>query len=129
MMLPINFDDLKGLQDLPLYSYCTMYRRIRAGKQKAERRKDGIAGCLRTVRGGSSRQMLANSDQGTTPMRLITPREYARLQGFPEHYPLPLQPNQALTGFDDTVCVPVILWIAENILNPVAALSRLYSRI
>lgn len=118
MMSPINLDYLKGLQDLPLYSYCTMYRRVRAGKQKAELRKDGIAGCLRTARGGSSRQMLVRVGQGTTRMRLMTPREYARLQGVPDHYPLPSQPNQALTGFGDAVCVPVIVWIAENILNP-----------
>jgi DNA (cytosine-5)-methyltransferase 1 len=27
--------------------------------------------------------------------------------------------NQALFGFGDAVCVPVIEWIAENYLNPV----------
>jgi DNA (cytosine-5)-methyltransferase 1 len=51
-------------------------------------------------------------------MRLMTPREYARLQGVPDNYPIPSQINQALTGFGDAVCVPVIVWIAENILNP-----------
>ncbi|MBF2005480.1 MAG: DNA (cytosine-5-)-methyltransferase [Chlorogloeopsis fritschii C42_A2020_084] len=118
MMSPVNLNYLKGLQDLPLYSYCTMYRRIREGKQKAELRKDGIAGCLRTARGGSSRQMLIRVGQGTIRMRLMTPREYARLQGVPDNYPIPSQINQALTGFGDAVCVPVIVWIAENILNP-----------
>ena len=27
--------------------------------------------------------------------------------------------NQALFGFGDAVCVPVIEWIAQNYLNPV----------
>ena len=118
MMTPVNLDYLKDLQNLPCCSYCTMYRRIRDGQQRAELRKDGIAGCLRTASGGSSRQMLVRVRQGTIRMRLMTPREYARLQGVPEHYPIPAQVNQALTGFGDAVCVPVIVWIAENILPP-----------
>jgi DNA (cytosine-5)-methyltransferase 1 len=120
MMSPLNLTYLKQLQDLSKYSYCSMYRRIRGGEQKAELRKDSLAGCLRTARGGSSRQMLVRVGQGTVKMRLMTPREYARLQGVSDDYPLPLQINQALTGFGDAVCVPVIVWIAENILNPLA---------
>ncbi|MEH2467982.1 DNA cytosine methyltransferase [Nostoc sp.] len=117
MMSPVNLAYLKECQDLPYYSYCTMYRRVREGKQRAELRKDGIAGCLRTARGGSSRQILVRVGQGIIRMRLMTPREYARLQGVPDNYPIPSQINQALTGFGDAVCVPVIAWIAENILN------------
>jgi DNA (cytosine-5)-methyltransferase 1 len=101
-----------------------MYRRVRGGQQKAELRKDGLAGCLRTARGGSSRQMLVRVGQRTIKMRLMTPREYARLQGVPDDYPLPLQNNQALTGFGDAVCVPVIVWIAKNILNPLVKSLR-----
>jgi DNA (cytosine-5)-methyltransferase 1 len=124
MMSPVNLTHLKELRDLSKYSYCPMYRRVRSGAQKAELRKDGLAGCLRTARGGSSRQMLVRAGQRTIKMRLMTPREYARLQGVPEDYPLPLQVNQALTGFGDAVCVPVIVWIAENILNPLAKSFR-----
>jgi DNA (cytosine-5)-methyltransferase 1 len=118
MMSFINLEYLKHLKSLSSYSYCTMYRRVREGHQRAELRKDGIAGCLRTVRGGSSRQMLVRVGQETIRMRIMTPREYARLQGVPEAYPLPSQINQALTGFGDAVCVPVITWIAEAVLNP-----------
>jgi DNA (cytosine-5)-methyltransferase 1 len=118
MMSSVNLNYLKKLQDLPFYSYCTMYRRVREGNQRAEIRKDGIAGCLRTARGGSSRQMLVKVGQGTIGMRLMTPREYARLQGVPDNYPIPSQINRALTGFGDAVCVPAVNWIAENILNP-----------
>jgi DNA (cytosine-5)-methyltransferase 1 len=122
MMSAINLHYLKDLQNLPYYSYCTMYRRVREGRQRAELRKDGIAGCLRTVRGGCSRQMLVRAGAGMIRMRLMTPREYARLQGVPDDYPTPLQVNQALTGFGDAVCVPVVAWIAENILNSLVTL-------
>lgn len=118
MMSPVNLNYAKKLQILPFYSYCTMYRRMREGKQKAELRKDGIAGCLRTAKGGSSRQMLVKVGRGNIRMRLMTPREYARLQGVPDNYPIPSQIDRALTGFGDAVCVPAIVWIAKNILNP-----------
>lgn len=120
MMSPVNIAYLNRLQDLSTYAYCTMYRRVREGRQRAELRKDGLAGCLRTATGGSSRQMLVRAGKGRIRMRLMTPREYARLQGVPDNYPIPLQINQALTGFGDAVCVPVITWIAKNILNPLA---------
>ena len=118
MMSPLNLAYLKELQVSSSYSYCSMYRRVRQGKQRAEIRKDGLAGCLRTARGGSSRQMLVRVGSDSTRMRLMTPREYARLQGVPDNYPIPLHVNQALTGFGDAVCVPAVTWIAENILNP-----------
>lgn len=117
MMSAVNLAYIEGLQDSPIYFYSAMYRRVREGKQRAELRKDGFAGCLRTARGGSSRQMLVRVGQGTIKMRLMTPREYARLQGVPDDYPIPSRINQALTGFGDAVCVPVIVWIAENVLN------------
>jgi DNA (cytosine-5)-methyltransferase 1 len=122
MMSSINLDYLKTLQALPDYAYCTMYRRVREGRQRAELRKDGIAGCLRTASGGSSRQMLVRVGVGTIRMRVMTLREYARLQVVPDDYPIPLQVNQSLTGFGDAVCVPVIAWIAENILNSLVTL-------
>ena len=118
MMSPVNLNYLKELQVASPCSYCAMYRRVRQGKQRAELRKDGLAGCLRTARGGSSRQMLVRVEKNSIRMRLMTPREYARLQGVPDSYPIPSQANQALTGFGDAVCVPAVAWIAGNILNP-----------
>ncbi len=121
MMSALNIAHIDELRQRSHYAYCTMYRRVRGGQQRAEIRKDSIAGCLRTARGGSSRQMLVRVNQDGIRMRLMTPREYARLQGVPDDYPLPSRVNQALTGFGDAVCVPVITWIGENILNPLAA--------
>jgi len=116
MMTPINLSYLEKLRALPEPSYCSMYRRMRSGQQRAELRKDGLAGCLRTATGGSSRQMLVKVERDRIQMRRMTPREYARLQGVPDRYPMPPRVNQALTGFGDAVCVPAITWIAENIL-------------
>ncbi|MBE9061936.1 DNA cytosine methyltransferase [cf. Phormidesmis sp. LEGE 11477] len=121
MMSAINIAHIDELQQRCGYSYRTMYRRVRSGQQRAELRKDNIAGCLRTARGGSSRQMLVRVGPDGIRMRMMTPREYARLQGVPDDYPLPKNINQALTGFGDAVCVPVVTWIGENILNPLAA--------
>ncbi len=100
------------------WSYGTIFRRVRNERSMAELRTDGIAGCLRTPRGGSGRQILLKAGQGKCYARLVTPREAARLMGADE-YTLEVPVNQALFGFGDAVCVPVISWIAEHYLNPV----------
>lgn len=106
------------------WSYGTVFRRMRNGRSMAELRTDGVAGCLRTPRGGSARQILFKAGKGKYFVRLLTPRENARLMGADEfHISVPL--NQALFGFGDAVCVPVIEWIASYYLNPlVTELSR-----
>lgn len=103
----------------PRWSYGTVFRRMRNGKSTAELRTDGIAGCLRTPRGGSGRQILFKAGKGQYFARLITPREAAKLMGADE-YALSdsVAINQALFGFGDAVCVPVIEWIATYYLNP-----------
>lgn len=120
MMAPLHRERVEVLAGGETYNYKTMYRRRRNGFMRAEVRDDNKAGCLRTARGGSSRQMLIAAGKGTVKMRHMMPREYARLQGVPDDYPLPNNTIQALTGFGDAVCVPVIAWVAANILNPLA---------
>jgi len=100
------------------YTYGTAFRRVRHGKSMAELRVDGIAGCLRTPRGGSGRQILFKAGRGRYFVRLLTPRECARLQGVPDSFKIDAPLNQALFGFGDAVCVPAIEWIADNYLNP-----------
>ena len=82
----------------------------------AELRKDGVAGCLRTPRGGSGRQILFRAGFGRYDVRLLTPRECARLMGA-DDFKVDASLNQALFGFGDAVCVPVIEWIAEHYLD------------
>lgn len=51
-------------------------------------------------------------------VRLMTPRECARLQGFPEEYILPEQnEKQVYKQIGNSVCVPVVSRIAENIVK------------
>lgn len=100
-------------------SYRTFFRRRRKEAQRAEVRPDDIAGCLRTAVGGSGKQFLIQAGQGQIRMRTLTAREYARLQGVPDEYEITVDGVQALTGFGDAVCVPVVNWIAGNVLNPV----------
>lgn len=95
----------------------TVFRRVRHGKSMAELRTDGTAGCLRTPRGGSGRQILFLAGRGRYAVRLLTPRECARLMGA-DDFKITVPLNQALFGFGDAVCVSVIKWIAENYLTP-----------
>lgn len=99
------------------WSYGTVFRRVRNGKSMGELRLDGIAGCLRTPRGGSGRQILFKAGFGKYFVRLLTPRECARLMGA-DDFKVEVPLNQALFGFGDAVCVPVIQWIAANYLDP-----------
>ena len=102
----------------PKWTYGTVFRRVRNGRSMGELRTDGIAGCLRTPRGGSGRQILFCGGKGQFRVRLLTPRECARLMGA-DSYKIKVPLNQALFGFGDAVCVPVIQWIARHYLNPV----------
>lgn len=93
-----------------------VYRRIRQGEQRAEIRYDGLAGCVRTLKGGSSRQLLLCSENGRLRLRPMSVREAGRLMGLPETYALP---DGATHGFNlagDGVCVPVVKWLASELL-------------
>src|SRR5438552_10647884 len=104
------------------WSFGMGFRRVREGGSMAELRVDGIAGCLRTPRGGSGRQILVKAGFGEFYALLLTPRECARLMGA-DDFVISGSLNQALFGFGDAVCVPVIEWIAEHYLNPACELS------
>lgn len=56
------------------------------------------------------------SQKNKNPRRL-TPRECARLQGFPENFIIPVSDTQAYQEFGNSVAVPVIRAIAEQILK------------
>jgi DNA (cytosine-5)-methyltransferase 1 len=97
----------------------SIYRRTRNGVQRAEVRFDGVAGCLRTPAGGSSRQTIMVVDGPKVRTRLISPREAARLMGLPETYELPGRYNDAYHLLGDGVVVPVVAHLREHVLTPV----------
>ncbi|WP_454718451.1 DNA cytosine methyltransferase [Caulobacter segnis] len=95
-----------------------VFRRMRGGDQRAEVRFDGVAGCLRTPRGGSSRQTLLVIENGQVRSRLVTPREGARLMGLPDSYLLPRSQTAGLQVIGDGVAVPAVRWLAQTLLEP-----------
>ena len=99
-----------------------VFRRIRVedGRrvQRAEVRFDGLAGCLRTPRGGSSRQLLVVIEHGKARSRWISGREGARLMGLPDDYILPKAATAALHVVGDGVAAPVVRFLAEQLLEP-----------
>jgi DNA (cytosine-5)-methyltransferase 1 len=104
----------------------TVYRRTRpdpgGGRvQRAEVRFDDVAGCLRTPAGGSSRQTILLVEGGQVRSRLLSARETARLMGLSDDYRLPARYNDAYHLTGDGVAVPVVRWLAREVLEPALA--------
>ena len=100
--------------------YATGYRRTRHGQQQLELRCDGIAGCLRTPEGGSSKQYLIVKKDGVTHARLLTVREAARLMGAPDSFILPGSYNDGYKAMGDAVAMPVAKFLGERFLTKIA---------
>ena len=99
----------------------TFFRRRRADGQRSEVRRDDVAGCLRTAVGGSGRQFLVAAGNDSVRMRALTVREYARLQGVPDRFPIVANTErQSFNAFGDAVCVPVVSWLATEVLRHLA---------
>lgn len=106
------------LEKNPHYAF-PGYRRTRNGQQKLELRFDAVAGCLRTARGGSSKQILVYKSHDKVVARFMTPTEAAKLMGVPSYYKLPGKSNDAYTAMGDAVAVPVVSFLANNIAKKV----------
>lgn len=131
-----NFEKIRKLAESTTLEYATVFRRTRLedGKKvvRAEVRDDGVAGCLRTPNGGSSKQILIEIRGDNIRSRHITGREGARLMGLPEAYEIPTNANQALYLAGDGVAVPVVAFLSDNILRPILELNERdveYSRV
>ena len=61
--------------------------------------------------------------EGDLP-RKLTPRECARLQGFPEDFIIPVSDTRAYKQFGNSVAVPVIRAIARNMVSEMKRLPR-----
>jgi len=96
------------------------YKRIRNGRQVLELRFDGLAGCLRTPQGGSSRQFLVIKENGAYKSRLLTVEETAALMGVRKSYKIPGTYNDGYKAMGDAVCVPVVRYLAKTLLFPLS---------
>lgn len=104
------------------YKYFAGFRRMRVrdgeSRSTVELRNDDIAGCLRTPKGGSARQIIVRAGKGKFDARLINGREAARLMGTDDFViPSSITLNQALFGFGDAVCVSVLEWLGDKYFN------------
>lgn len=121
MMSEVNRRKVMEAQRFGALKVGTIYRRTRNGVQRAEVRFDGIAGCLRTPAGGSSRQTIMVVDGAHVRTRLISPREMARLMGLDEEYLLPDRYNETYHLLGDGVVVPVVAHLRAHLLDPLMA--------
>jgi DNA (cytosine-5)-methyltransferase 1 len=126
MLSPLNRKKLNAAKRAKTFFAGTGYKRTRPDtdghkRQCLEIRFDGIAGCLRTPNGGSSRQTVILVDEGSVRSRLMTVRECARLMGAPDSYELHGSYNDGYRAMGDAVVVPVTRWLTRHILAPLAA--------
>lgn len=129
LMTSLHLEKVQRAKQAVLRMVGGVYKRTRVdadGKraQRAEVRFDDIAGCLRTPAGGSSRQTILVVESNDVRSRLLSPREAARLMGLPESYQLPQRYNEAYHLVGDGVVVPVVRFLAKNLLEPLLFCSR-----
>jgi DNA (cytosine-5)-methyltransferase 1 len=61
-------------------------------------------------------EILIDQGKGMRP-RKLTPRECARLQGFPEEFIIPVSDTRAYKQFGNSVAVPVIRALANSMIS------------
>ena len=134
MMSDINREKVEEAKSLGRRMVGAVYKRTRRDEvgrkvQRAEIRFDGLAGCLRTPAGGSSRQVVLIVEGESVRSRLIAPRETARLMGLPDDYELPTNYNEAYHLTGDGVVVPVVRHLARHIFEPLLTTQIARSRV
>ena len=124
-ILQKNVDEKYTLSD-KLWSYLQEY------KKKHQAKGNGFGFGL-TDLNGISRTMSARyykdgaeiliPQRGKNPRRL-TPRECARLQGFPDKFLIPVSNNQAYKQFGNSVVMPLIQAVGKNIVKELDKLNE-----
>ncbi len=96
------------------------YRRTRNGRQVLELRFDGLAGCLRTPAGGSSRQYLVINRKGRMGTRLLAVSEAAQLMGVRKSFKIQGTYNDGYKAMGDAVAVPAVRHLSRHLLAPLS---------
>ena len=139
--IQVAFKDIREKDTVPTrYYLSTQYSdTLRKHKQRHEEKgngfgyeiipDDGIANAI--VVGGMGRERNLVIDKRITDftpttnikgevnregIRKMTPREWARLQGFPEEFKIPVADASAYKQFGNSVAVPAIQAVAEKII-------------
>ncbi|CDM88607.1 DNA cytosine methyltransferase [Xenorhabdus bovienii] len=117
-MAPVQRERLEHFVSLNSINARTAYRRTRNGIPVWEMRAEDISGCLRTARGGSSKQAVVIMGKGALKIRWMTGLEYARLMGAGWYSLENMRDSQVHYGFGDAVAVPVVTWVARHMILP-----------
>ncbi len=64
---------------------------------------------------------------GKNPRRL-TPRECARLQGYPDNFEIPVSDTQAYKQFGNSVCVPMMSHLAAYVLKEAGLIDMIHKK-
>jgi len=132
MMTPRNLDRVRMAGEAGCLQVGFLYKRMRNRVQRAEVRFDGYSGCLRTPKGGSSRQTILLVEGEKIRSRLLSRLEAARLMGIDldedgrlpgaSHgfFPESCSYNQAYMAMGDGVAVPVVKHLGDEIITPLA---------
>src|ERR1700677_433485 len=100
----------------------TLSLRMRPLNGKAVQRTEicfrGLAGCLRTPKGGGSRPRIIVVKGADVRTRLLAPGEAAALMGLKSTYRLPKVYEYAFRVIGDGVAVPVVSFLRAKLFNP-----------
>ncbi len=100
----------------------TLSLRMRPSNGKTVQRAEicfrGLAGCLRTPKGGGSRPRIIVVKGTDVRTRLLAPAEAASLMGLKSSYQLPEVYDYAFRVIGDGVAVPVVSFLRAKLLNP-----------
>ena len=136
LMSPCNRSKVQEAERKEGLQIGLLYRRTREGQQRAEVRFDGLAGCLRTPRGGSSRQVVVVVQGRKVRTRLLSRIEAARLMGIqldnegwlPEKglsfFPPGFSYNDSYMALGDGVVVPAVKYLNNKLLLELAKRGR-----
>jgi len=122
LMAPKNTALFHKLIQSPSISIATVARRGRKDVQgksfnATELSVSGLAPCQRPYSGGSSRTWVLVAGQGKCKFKVVTPRESARLMGFPDSFQLPQSAKAAYTATGDAVVPACISWIESQFFS------------
>ncbi len=85
--------------------------------------KNSVARTLSARYHKDGSEILVSRGQGNNPRRL-TPRECARLMGFPDTFKIPVSDTQAYKQFGNSIVVPVVKAVAQLMEPHIRALQR-----
>ncbi|HHL1110294.1 TPA: DNA cytosine methyltransferase, partial [Pseudomonas aeruginosa] len=109
--------------------YLRMRREGGVNRQRAEITFSPLLGCLRTPRGGASRPRIITIEGGSVKTRLLTSNEASKLMGLEDSFLLPSIYHHAFKVIGDGVAVPVVRFLAERLLEPLAWAARLQNNL